>query len=169
MDIKKKLQLCVLGNLVSLIIVVMCVIIFNSNSLYFSFGPSEQLIVISVRINSWIRYIFLLIIITIVNAVQVMSDEMGTPILGFSIYNPDKKHITDFTKFELQLYANIMFLIGAIRRVFMVIISITQIDIALYSIFIKELTSVVTIRFLLNEKTFGEQPLLEELDEIEIR
>ena len=27
------------------------------------------------------------------------------PVLGFSIYNPDKKVITEFTKNELQFYA----------------------------------------------------------------
>ena len=48
-----------------------------------------------------------------------------------------------------------MFLIGAIRRVFYGNYFNNTNSIALYSIFIKELTSVVTIRFLLNEKTFG--------------
>ena len=169
MNLKQKLQLCVVGNLLTLTIVVVSVIIFNSHSQYFSWGPNENLVVISVMIDDWTKYGFLLGLITIVNAVQVMSEEMGMPVLGFSIYNPDKKHITDFTKCELQAYANIMFLIGAIRKVFMVIVSITQIDIALYSIVIKELTSIITIRFLLNEKTFGDEILEKPLIEIAIQ
>ena len=33
------------------------------------------------------------------------------PIIGFNIYNPDKKNISDFTKLELQIYGNSMYLI----------------------------------------------------------
>jgi hypothetical protein len=36
----------------------------------------------------------------------------------------------------------------------MIIVTIAQIDIALYSVIVKEAASIVTIRMLLNEKTF---------------
>lgn len=77
------------------------------------------------------------------------------PIIGFNIYNPDKKVITEFTKNELQFYGNAMFLIKSIiSKVFLVIIAITQIDVALVSVLFSEFISLFTIRMLLDEKTF---------------
>jgi len=166
---KKKLVLCILGNLFALSLVTTMTIVFNSHSQYFSFGPNPGLVVISVAIKDWNTYGCLLGIIALINTVEVLSAEMGMPVLGFTIYNPKEKHITEFTKNELQLYANIMFVISALRKVFMTMVAITQIDIALFSVLIKELTSVVTIRLLLNEKTFGElnEPLITtELEEV---
>jgi hypothetical protein len=75
-------------------------------------------------------------------------------ILGFSIYNPDKKIITEFTKNELQFYANSMFIISGIRDVFTVLLSISQIDLAIYNVLTSEIASLITIRLLLNEKQF---------------
>jgi hypothetical protein len=33
-----------------------------------------------------------------------MINDIASPILGFNIFNPDKKTITDFGKCELQFY-----------------------------------------------------------------
>ena len=84
-------------------------------------------IIISVKIDTYTKYGCLLGMI--INIMKVVSQEIGIPILGFNVYNPDKKHITEFTKLELQ--ANTMFMISSIRSMFMVLVSISQIDIAL--------------------------------------
>jgi len=144
-----------LGNLITVIAVITTVTIFNSHSSYFRAGPSDDFVVISVAINTWSKYGVLLFLISIINIVQVFSEEIGSPIIEFNIYNPDKTHITEFTKCELHMMGNIMFGLSAIRRVFMVMVSITQIDIAIWSVVVKEITSIFTIRKLLDDKTFG--------------
>ena len=47
-----------------------------------------------------------------------------------------------------------MFFISNIRRVFELMISITQVDIALFSIMVEQLVSICTVYFLVNEKQF---------------
>ena len=59
-----------------------------------------------------------------------------------------------------------MYLIDSIRNVFMIMLTISQIDIALWGVLISEFTSIFTIRYLLNEKKFlknnpNMKPLLE--------
>ena len=76
------------------------------------------------------------------------------PVLGFNVFNPDKHTITEFKKIELQAYASYMYFISAVRRLLMTIVAITQIDVAMYSVIIKEIVSAITIRILLNEKKF---------------
>ena len=44
-----------------------------------------------------------------------------------------------------------MFMISNIRRVFEIMITVTQIDIALYAVVIEQLTAIITIRLLMFE------------------
>jgi hypothetical protein len=75
-------------------------------------------------------------------------------VLGFSIYNPDKTQICEFSKNELQLYANATYMCDALKAVLLMMFAIAQLDMAVFGVFISEVTSFFTIRLLLNEKEF---------------
>jgi hypothetical protein len=154
MKAKTKLKYCVTGNTLLLVVIVIIITHYQHESKYFRFGPSNDLIVISVNINTNARYLILLLIISLVKITKVVVEEIGMPVIGFSIYNPDKKVITEFTKNELQFYGNTMYLTSSLRYIFEVMVTITQIDIAIYSVIISEITTIFTIRLLLNEKRF---------------
>lgn len=154
-DINKKLKICVLSNLLLLAFVVTLILIFrDDNSTYLRWGPQQDLIIISVAINNMTKYFLLLGVIAIIKISDVVIAEIASPIIGFNIYNPDKKIITEFTKNELQFYGNSMYLINAIKAVLLIMVNISQIDIALWGVFVSETTSLFTIRMLLNEKEF---------------
>ena len=74
---------------------------FASDSKYFRYGPHDDLILVSVKINTYSKYYLLLFIISILGFTEVMIEDLGLPILTFNIYNPDKHIITDFSKNEL--------------------------------------------------------------------
>ena len=150
-----KLKYCVTGAILLLVVIVILITHYQHESKYFRFGPSNDLIVISVNINTNSRYLILLLIISLVKITKVVVEEIGMPVIGFNIYNPDKKVITEFTKNELQFYGNTMYLTSSLRYIFEVMITITQIDIAIYSVIISEITTIFTIRLLLNEKRFS--------------
>ena len=150
----RKIQLCLLANIMLLSMVICFMIIFAADSKYFRLGPNADFVVISVPIYNYYRYSILLVIITFVNITKVIIAEIGEPVLVFNVYNPDKKVITDFTKFQLKLYANMMFLISNTRRVFDIMITVTQIDIAVFSVLIEQITSFFTVNMLVNEKKF---------------
>ena len=95
--------------------------------------------------------------------IDVIIRELGLPVLDFNVYNPDKKVITDFTRNELNYLSNSMFMVSAIKGVFNTVISITQLDLALITVIVKELTSIVAIRFLLNEKKFSNKKNLRDV------
>ena len=155
MKAKTKLKYSVTGNILLLVVIVIIITHYQHESKYFRFGPSNDLIVISVNINTNNRYLILLLIISLVKITKVVVEEIGMPVIGFSIYNPDKKVITEFTKNELQFYGNTMYLTSSLRYIFEVMVTITQIDIAIYSVIISEITTLFTIRLLLNEKRFS--------------
>lgn len=152
---KTKLVACLMANCGILAITLTLVTVFADQSPFWRFGYSPDLVVVSVRIDTLGRYLALLSVIAFINASRVVVEEVGMPILGFTIYNPDKKHVEDFTKNELQFFANAMFIVSGLRSVFMMVVSISQIDLAIWSLLVGEFASLFTIRMLLNEKTFG--------------
>jgi hypothetical protein len=126
----------------------------DTNSKYFRLGPSDSLTVISVAVDTWYKWGIVVGVLSLFGIAEVIIHELGMPVLGFSVYNPDKKIISDFTKNDLNFLANAMYLISSIRSVFNTVVSITQIDLALVTVIIKELACIVTVRMLLNEKQF---------------
>ena len=131
------------------------IILLNDNtSKYFRWGWNDDLILISIPINSQKRYLYTILFIGIMRISHVIIGEIAHPIIGFNIYNPDKKEITEFSKIELQMYGNLMYLIEGFKHILTVMLSITQIDIALISMLVSEVTTIYTINMLLSEKTF---------------
>ncbi len=155
MKTSTKIKWCVVSNFILLIIFIFILDYFGSTTKgYWNYGPNQHLMVISVPINDWNRYWGLLTIISLFRISEVIIGEIAHPILDFSIYNPDKTEIHDFTKNQLQFYANSMYLVDSIRRAFTIMITISQLDIALFGAIVGEVASFFTIRFLLNQKTF---------------
>ena len=161
-----KIRICLVLNICLLFFIIFFITIFASNSKYFRFGPNEDFIFISVKINNYNKYTLLLTLISFNNIIKVLVSEIGEPVLVFNVYNPDKKVITEFTKPQLLFYANSMFFISNTRRVFEVLINVTQIDIAVYSIIIEQIISICTVCFLVNEKRFDKEGNILSLENI---
>ena len=166
-NIRKKLLYCVLGNAATLLAVTTLVLAFGSKNSYIRAGPSQDFHILDVNIDTWGKYAGLIVFLCIINTTQIISEDIGMPILGFNIFNPDKKEITEFTKLELQVYGNTMYVISAVRGVFMTMVTISQIDVAVISVLIKEIVSIYTIRMLLNEKKFISKPEYEQQQDYE--
>jgi hypothetical protein len=149
-----KIRICLFLNVFLLSFISFFITYFAGHSNYFSFGPNEDFIFISVPINSYNKYYLLLFLISLNDIIKVLVSEIGEPVLVFNIYNPDKRVITEFSKPQLLFYANSMFFVSNTRRVFEILINVTQIDIALFSIIIEQLISICTVYFLVSEKRF---------------
>ena len=151
-----RLKCCVFINFLLFIFIVITVVIFNNNNNnnYFKYGPNDDLDILGIKINTIDKYLYLQLFLCFVEISRAGTNEIASPILGFNIYNPDKKIIKEFTKNELQLLANIMWLINSLTNALFILITISQIDIAILRILYSEITTIFTIRLLLNDKTF---------------
>jgi len=149
-----KVRLCLFLNSCLVLFIGFYITNFASDSKYFRFGPNEDFIFISVQIDTTQKYCSLLTLIFVNDIIRVVIQEFGDPVLYMNVYNPDKKEITEFSKSQLYFYANSMFLINNIRYIFTILISVTQIDIALFSVLVEQLIVIITIKMLLNEKKF---------------
>jgi len=163
-----KIRICLILNVFLLGFISFFITYFAGNSKYFRFGPNEDFIFISVPIDSYERYSLLLFLISLNDIIKVLVGEIGEPVLVFNVYNPDKKVITEFTRPQLLFYANTMFFVSNTRRVFEVLINVTQIDIAIFSIIVEQLISVCTVCFLVSEKRFDKEGKLSDTHSCEI-
>jgi len=161
MNSKSKLKFCAIIYTFLILLAITLVLVFQTYDTYFRFGvPSSNqhpLVVLSVKIDNYYKYTALLGLITLIRVVKVLVAELADNILSFTIYNPDKKNISEFSKCELQFYGNYIYFIDSLRYVFTLMITITQIDLALFGIIIDQITTIFTIRLLLNEKTFFQE------------
>ncbi len=155
MDVHTKLQRCLVTN----VMLVCCITLFvyispKVNDTYMRFGPQPDLKLLGMPIDTWFRYCTFQFFLGCCQITDEIIQSIANPIMGFNIYNPDKKIITEFTKNELQLYAQSFWFITSIKGALMLLVSITQIDIAISKCVYNELAGIFVIRFLLNEKTF---------------
>jgi hypothetical protein len=152
---QQRLKICIIGQLLLLIaVVVPTVLLANKESTYYRFGPHKDLIVISIKIDNYTRYGVLIVYIMAIRICKVFVNELGMPILGFNIYDPNRKVVKGFTRIELQFQANLMYMMNSISYVFTLQLAIIQLDIAIISVFCSELASIVTINLLLRDKQF---------------
>ena len=140
------------GSLLVLTIALIC--LFARESTYFRFGPSVDFSVAGVPINNWSRYFFLHLVLLLTQTTDMLVSEFANPIMTFNIYNPDKDTIADFTHFELQFFAQSLWVINGVRGALVLLASISQFDIAVAKVLYSELTGVFTIFMLLREKKF---------------
>lgn len=167
---KQRLKICIIGQVLLLIsVIIPTVLLANKESTYYRFGPSEDLIIISIKINTWTRYGILMVYILIFRICKVFINELGMPILTFNIYNPNQKKIEGFTRMELQVLANVMFTLNAIRYALTLQLAILQMDIAVISGVFDELAAIPTIYILLKDKEFVNEKTDLREEEVEIQ
>ena len=148
------IKYCVIGNIIILVFVFLLAVFFRDSSNYWNIGPNNNFYVLGVKIDNTFKYIILTCIIGIINISKVLIESNGVPIIHFNVYNIDKPKIVDFSKNELHFYTNTMTLMSNIRNIFLILVTISQIDIAFQCVLFSEITSIFVVRALLNKKTF---------------
>lgn len=155
MNVQRRLKLCIVASGILTAVIVVMAFTYSSTSGWFSFGPNDNLVISGIPINTTTRYAVLVAIIVVNSVVDLVVQEFANPIMGFNIYNPDKHVITDFaSKTQLQFLASMFWATTNLRAVFSILVSITQVDLAIIKWVALELTAIATVHFLLSEKKF---------------
>lgn len=130
--------------------------LYDGAGTYVAMGPSDNLVLISVYINTIPRYLMLQVFLICYEFIRVVTNDIANPIIGWTIFNPDKKRVRGISRYQLQLFANSLWLLDRMMAVFEILVTLTQIDIAVLRGIYSELVSIITIRWLLTEKVFDE-------------
>ena len=152
------LNLCILLNLLFLFIFVYCFFTTDDQtSTYFRIGWSDYFYFVSMPINTPFKYFSLCLFIFVLNITEIFLNDLASPIIQFSTYNPYKNNISDFSRNQLEIYSNLIFFIVTVKKFVQVVVILSQIDIAIISLISSQISAFLAIRFLLNNKTFQRQ------------
>jgi len=152
MRVLHRTAICAIVNTISLVGFLLFMFAFGEHSSLLKFGPTEDLVVLNVKINTWQKYILILIVSSISRVLDVIVNDIGSPNLGFSIYNPTTTIVYGFTRNQLQVLANWMWLINGLKTIADTLILISRFDIAMSSVVISQIASIFVIRYLLSKK-----------------
>lgn len=153
LTVNRKIQIAITSNLVLLLGTISVICTFADKDIL-RVGYSKELIVLGITIDTLDKYLLLHLIIFLVEFFHSIIFEYANPIMYFQVFDAKNKYITDFTKLELQLYAQTLWFVTSLKTGFMMLVSITQIDITICKIIYSEIAVVIVIRNLLNDKIF---------------
>ena len=95
------------------------------------------------------------------NIFEVFLNDLANPLIAFSTYNPYKNTIKDFSRFELELYSNLIYFVQVSKTFLKIAVTVSQFDIALWSLLSSQIAGSYVINYLLNEKTFQKETYIE--------
>jgi hypothetical protein len=149
-------------NLILFCICIYSFFAFNNNDTdYFNFGWSKNFNFVSISIDTPLKYFSLCSFIIGFNISEVFLNEYANPLIVFSTYNPYKYDIQDFTRFELELFSNIIYFIQASKTLLRIAVTISQFDIAVISLVSSQSAAYLVIKKLLDQKSFNRQNYVE--------
>lgn len=153
LTVNRKIQICIGVNFFLLIMISGFIFNFADNKLL-RIGYSKDLVVMGIVIDTPDKYFLLHLCIFTVEFSHSIIYEYANPIMYFNVFNVDKKVITDFKRFELQVYAQSLWFLTTIKNGLMILVAITQIDITLCKIIYSEIAIAIVIHNLLKNKSF---------------
>ncbi len=149
------LWLCL--NVLIMASIILIIGVFSSSDFdYFNFGYNEKLWIIGMKVDTFGKYCIILLGIFLLRLSEVMIVDVFVPIVNFSIYRPDKLEIKRFTKRQLIFFNTAFYFLSALRVVLLIFFSISQIDIALFTVISSTVIKFVFSLFLLSKKKFIE-------------
>lgn len=157
MSINTTIQKCIFLN-TALLGVIAITIYKCADETMLRVGYSKDLMIIGISIDTLEKYIILQIYIFLIEFCYALVYEYSNPIMYFNIFNEDKKEISNFSKLELQVYAQSLWLLTSIKNGLMLLVAIQQIDITMSKIIYNEIAAAIVIRKLLNKKKFVLNP-----------
>jgi hypothetical protein len=154
MRIKERTILCVLLNTLGFGLLAGFALNNADLGVLFKIGPSDDLFVLSSKIDTWGKYIGLFIVICGFRIIEVLVNDVGIPALEFSIYNPTTNHIYGFDYWSLAISANVQWIINGLSRVLRTMVILSRFDVAAFSVITSELASGLVVHYLLRRKIF---------------
>jgi len=121
---------------------------------FISFGPSDKLYVAGIAISSWGKYLALLTYITIAKMIRTTAQDAVIPFMQNHCYDTNVKVIYNYGRKEiigLEFVNSVAFQFG---HIFDLMVTISQIDLAVYELFVGEIVGSVILTFYLRDKEF---------------
>lgn len=142
--------------------IVICVVVlvvdrgvYNNQYLTWNFGPSDDLKIMGVNIDSWTRWIMVIVFVAIDAIISVWVAEVVYTWLNNNVYRHEVP--TQFGDRWATMIAVSLLIYTGFHAVILLFIMLSQVDILLISILIGAIATTVIVRGYLNAKHLDPQ------------
>ena len=115
--------------------------LYDHNSHLFEFGPSEQLIFIGITIDTWLKYILLVIFMLTLELLEILQEEYLHPFVHM-VYDANtkenQKELSPYSWGDLYFINHLSVASGGLRQIIRVIVVTIQIPLAILVWLLKE-------------------------------
>jgi hypothetical protein len=118
-------------------------------SYYFHFGPSDNLCFVSIRINTWWKWIIILLLTVVIDAVATLSAELFSPWLSNVLADPDGPPTSSYMAHLIQ---QVYYVNYYLQNAIWTFVSLTQVDLLLFSMLSSNTVCFFTTRRYLKQK-----------------
>ena len=154
---RQRVRTGLLANTLILTAIIAIVCYMNDGTTdYFHIGWNDSLKFITCSINTSGRYFVLMLTLALMKVIETYTYEYVNPRLANPIYVYPERPELIFGRYEFQFYANLNWLIQGVKRKLMLFIAISQIDVALVTVLVSQVTSIYTIQQIIKNKQFPE-------------
>lgn len=143
---------------VTLAVIVLVSVFHDDNSTFMRYGWHSNFAVLGIPIDTGGRYWCLLAVLGILEALDVFINDTIFPYVNNNVRDNNVTHIPEFSRREIQFITNGTFFLTSLKYTFYVIVSISQVDVALVRVLIGETACIFTTSLQLAGKTFRGQP-----------
>lgn len=123
---------------------------------YFHFGPSNDLCFISIRINTWWKWIVILLLTIIIDAAATLSAEFYSPWISNALADPDGPPTNPCMAHIIQ---QVYYVNYYLQNAIWTFVSLTQVDLLLCSMLSSNIVCIYTTSKYLKQK--NRHPLLQ--------
>jgi hypothetical protein len=122
---------------------------------YFTFGYNDQLVIISMHVNSPLKYVALILLIVLSNVTSTILTFMAQPKLNLPLFENSDSPIQVFAAHEFLFLHTVANACRALHGLFSTLIAVSQIDIALVALVTQQFTLYVCTCIIINHRGFS--------------
>jgi hypothetical protein len=130
----------------------MPILVFTALNSKWEFGPSTTLTLSGIVIDTWSKYMTVLVMCISMKITEVVLNDIGSPSLGFSVYDPTTRVVYGYSRNRLEVLTNTMWAANSLSYIFKTMVIVSRLDVALISAVASEIASIVVVHYLLNQK-----------------
>ena len=123
--------------------------IYDHESHLFQFGPSKHLIFIGITIDTWFKYILLILFIWILEFLDILQEEYLEPFIHM-VYDANmkenQKDLKAYSWYELYFMNHFSLASNGLRQIIRVVIVTIQIPLAILVWFLKEVSRIYFVK-----------------------
>lgn len=120
-----------------------------------NFGPQDDFVVLDVVINTWPKYMAIMMIVAVTEVVMVLDKQIAAPIIKFYVYNPHVDKIEWMLRGELEFLCNSTSSMEMLIELIVLMMMLTKLDILLFGVFVRMATRIFTIHYQTSSKQFA--------------